>query len=1260
MSQTAKFVKFEEVIGKLATDVDKLINITTQHGTKIKDLMLASANSVSKVEFMASVTTTRFQQLNVMKSMTTPKETVKVEMEKSNHEVEIQVLKSHLAKLEAEMFQMNYKWELKKIENEFKKSKNEHQHSRNHIKTLEDKVDALIETLQQSNLQTESNFLLTVTAQKHGGALVNDDGAITELVSDSFIEEGSQAPSGQEQIFSEDIGATAGSDTGTQVSENDNNSAAVQPTSSSNQSSSRALNSGGLSRKVSIFAKPLPGEEVNSYVPRHSNSNMDEAFSKKKQFNDENDLILTHNSGKVLVRHNAAAASTPPRSAARELPDDNSYYGGGGGGGGGGGLLSRGGSSGPHTPKVSALPLDPSRKPSILKLLGQSRGGDGIAVQQFMNEPLSVHELFNFNVDSSKPWEYFHAQYCALRDMVLCHATFNNSSTNSLTPADVALLSTDATSSHTNAQTQHDVNLSAAESAQSGPSEDKPIVGQEAAASSQVLDVQDVESKNRSLYARLQVVKEVRLEALAISKLAVDGVLGLYNSAAYDKFKEKVLDDLSRSVPAYTVPIAVQTEISATSGRADDGAGRRTRRKSSLLVPGGVGFVPPDTIMESGPLVRRVTRGVDMNAARLAAARIVTEQGSMEKIGSHQRSSIPADLVAPAVSPRFSIKNTSSQAPNLTAIEDLRNDDFGSGDGRERNQPTLLSVKRNTSTTITPKQQVVISSEVSAVPPQQSLKYRTTSSSKKARSPRMSEKSALIENRNSIIDLLNAGAGNHVKMDEDALVREIQHSDALANPLMMHPSESIRVMHIDIPPHDDDLIRDGEGEGDIIDGPLGFLEAENRISSTKPLSPAAVSFLDVAMPQSAKLLQQRQRSSELDFTRQMVDVPYVDTSLISVKTRENERNAFEESLAELLPHREDSPLLFDEDGVTELYPHQSHQHLLVDSDDGEEYEDAELNEIYTDLKDIMARKLQRLTEYISVQINAVAERSIKNKTHIKSVTERLNRLQESIIILNDVIYNLETKLLYHLEPMTSSLDVCHQRQSEVQSIVVEQAQAILLLREEVAKLKSYTRNEVKEEVRKEVERFSKEYFESNAAYLVSLHEARDSSKVHSSFAALVKEGYSPSLSSPLKPPSHAIAPLWDADRSLFSEKEVMDMMTQLKAYTKQYQEMLIKFDHLAAEKDRERGMHSHASRVGIIPKHSHMKSDPHTQRERSVSPITEERKINEALSKVAVTAKTQEEMRLEVQRLKNAIGKLEGTVSVIANNQLRYYYEFTI
>lgn len=157
-----KLMQVESQLSTVARDVEKLMSISAQHGTKIKELVVGMANSVSQVEFMAAITTQRYQSLNIAKQMEQSKaaeaaaaasDTIlssDVRSTVSHDSGELDKLKVQISSLETEMFNMNFKSDMdrKRLENDVKQAKVENLELRQSITLLERKFEEFVESIQ--------------------------------------------------------------------------------------------------------------------------------------------------------------------------------------------------------------------------------------------------------------------------------------------------------------------------------------------------------------------------------------------------------------------------------------------------------------------------------------------------------------------------------------------------------------------------------------------------------------------------------------------------------------------------------------------------------------------------------------------------------------------------------------------------------------------------------------------------------------------------------------------------------------------------------------------------------------------------------------------------------------------------------------------------------------------------------------------------------------------------------------------------------
>lgn len=163
--KVAKLMNFEATMGKLNRDVEKLMVISAQHGMKLKELIVTAANSVSQVEFMAAITTTRFQNLNVVQTMKLGDKPAEEATKPQNassaaNDEEVKALKFQVSQLESELFNQNFKsdMEKKKMETELKIRQKEVAEVKSHIRQLELKLEKFAEAVEAGGISTNVHF----------------------------------------------------------------------------------------------------------------------------------------------------------------------------------------------------------------------------------------------------------------------------------------------------------------------------------------------------------------------------------------------------------------------------------------------------------------------------------------------------------------------------------------------------------------------------------------------------------------------------------------------------------------------------------------------------------------------------------------------------------------------------------------------------------------------------------------------------------------------------------------------------------------------------------------------------------------------------------------------------------------------------------------------------------------------------------------------------------------------------------------------
>ena len=162
-----KLMQFENQLLRLNRDVEKLVGIAAQHGAKIKELVQQVSNSVTQVEFMSAITTTRFQNLHIVQNM---KQEAKDEhsimpatseaLFNDGRDAEMKQYKGQLSQLENELFQSNFKtsMDMKKMENEIKVSRKEFYEMKNYIITLEKKLEKFVKAVEDVGISTNVTF----------------------------------------------------------------------------------------------------------------------------------------------------------------------------------------------------------------------------------------------------------------------------------------------------------------------------------------------------------------------------------------------------------------------------------------------------------------------------------------------------------------------------------------------------------------------------------------------------------------------------------------------------------------------------------------------------------------------------------------------------------------------------------------------------------------------------------------------------------------------------------------------------------------------------------------------------------------------------------------------------------------------------------------------------------------------------------------------------------------------------------------------
>lgn len=160
----AKLLAVEAQVNKLTSEMEKLILISTQHGSRIKELIIASSNSVSQVEMMSTVTTTRFQHMNDLKTLRKNLQAKYEELslggvDHSADEIdnkESKALASKINDVQNEVSNTAFKntMEMNKLKMELKSSKKDYDELKRYVNALEAKLGTLIEDIQENGIKT--------------------------------------------------------------------------------------------------------------------------------------------------------------------------------------------------------------------------------------------------------------------------------------------------------------------------------------------------------------------------------------------------------------------------------------------------------------------------------------------------------------------------------------------------------------------------------------------------------------------------------------------------------------------------------------------------------------------------------------------------------------------------------------------------------------------------------------------------------------------------------------------------------------------------------------------------------------------------------------------------------------------------------------------------------------------------------------------------------------------------------------------------
>jgi hypothetical protein len=202
----AQSLSIEYQLKKLSSEVDKLINISAQHGMKIKELTLAASSSVSQVEFMSAITTTRFQALHVAKQMASTKDhevIIEKTIDEPKENPDIKSIRAQIQTIENQQFNNAFKnqMEMKKLENEVKISHKQFFEMKNYIAQLERNLDKLVDKITDAGIDTDIKFSdknnqnkLAEEALKRRSSVMSNEIEVAEL-----SEAGVSIPAGNEK-----------------------------------------------------------------------------------------------------------------------------------------------------------------------------------------------------------------------------------------------------------------------------------------------------------------------------------------------------------------------------------------------------------------------------------------------------------------------------------------------------------------------------------------------------------------------------------------------------------------------------------------------------------------------------------------------------------------------------------------------------------------------------------------------------------------------------------------------------------------------------------------------------------------------------------------------------------------------------------------------------------------------------------------------------------------------------------------------------
>jgi hypothetical protein len=190
----ARLLSVESQVNKITAEMEKLILISTQHGSRIKELIVASSNSVSQVEMTSTVTTTRFQHMNDLKALRKNLQAKYEDLGSGNvvstHDEmdskDTKALTSKIDELQNELSNSNFKasMEVNKLKMELKSSKKDYDELKRFVTVLETKLGALVQDAKENGIKTsvQMDDMPEITYQPTGTArrasILNPDAGI--------------------------------------------------------------------------------------------------------------------------------------------------------------------------------------------------------------------------------------------------------------------------------------------------------------------------------------------------------------------------------------------------------------------------------------------------------------------------------------------------------------------------------------------------------------------------------------------------------------------------------------------------------------------------------------------------------------------------------------------------------------------------------------------------------------------------------------------------------------------------------------------------------------------------------------------------------------------------------------------------------------------------------------------------------------------------------------------------------------------------